>query len=246
MTQRFAALLKRLEPPLKNTSVKDLAVKDSTFTWFDLAIAVGIVADFTLSLLDMASHWWYIGLLEVFLALYLLALLLFKSIRPLLARLLLASFIAGICELFTDVSGQYIVHSLVYPVGEPMLWTSPLYMPLSWMVILTHLGYVAWRLTAVLGRWKAALISGIWGAIQIPLYEEMAYYAGWWRYRPTHLMIGHTPIYVLLFEGLVVALLAFLYDRLERRSWSQVAVIGLLLGIWMPIAALVAWLLLGL
>jgi hypothetical protein len=101
---------------------------------------------------------------------------------------LLAGFIAGLCELFTDASGQYVVHSLFYPIGEPMLWTSPLYMPLSWMVILTHLGYGAWRLRGLWGWRKAALVCGMWGAIQIPLYEEMAYYAHWWRYKPTHLM----------------------------------------------------------
>ncbi len=74
----------------------------------------------------------------------------------------------------------------------------------------------------------------------------MAYYGGWWRYKPVHLMIGHTPIYVLLFEGLVVAALPLLYDRIERRSWRQVALIGVILGVWIPVAALVAWLLLGL
>ena len=249
MIQNSLSLLKKLAPPAfaKTRVEKSLAELATArkLTWLDIAIGLGIVSDFVLSLVDVNTHWWYIGSIEVFLSLYLLALLLVPAIRPLVGRLLLAGFIAGICELFTDASGQYVVHSLVYPTGEPTLWTSPLYMPLSWMVILTHLGYVAWRLRALVGWQKAALLSGIWGALQIPAYEEMAYYAGWWRYLPTRLMIGHTPLYVLPFEGLVVAALVLLYDRIERRSWLQVAIIGIILGAWMPIAALASWLLFG-
>lgn len=245
-----SSLLKRFVPsPFARTnSEKFLAEKASahTFTWLDAAIGVGILSDFVLSFIDITTHWWYVGAIEVVLSIYLLALLFFKNLRPLVGRLLLAGFIAGVCELFTDASGQKFAHSLIYPVGEPTLWTSPLYMPLSWMVILTHLGYVAWRLQALLGVRKAAILSGLLGAIQIPLYEEMAYYGGWWRYKPTHLMLGHTPLYVLLFEGLIVAALPLLYDRIERRAWSQVALLGVIVGAWMPFAALFSWLLLGL
>jgi hypothetical protein len=249
MLQSGTSLLKRLAPPAfakspTEKSLAELAIA-RRLTWLDIAIGLGILADFVLSLVDATTRWWYVGSIEVALSLYLLALLLIPGMRPLVGRLMLAGFIAGICELFTDASGQYVVHSLVYPVGELTLWTSPLYMPLSWMVVLTHLGYIAWRLRALVGWRKATLLSGMWGALQIPAYEEMAYYGGWWRYLPTRLMIGHTPAYVLPFEGLVVAALALLYDRIERRSWSQVAIIGLLLGAWMPIAALASWLLLG-
>jgi len=242
--------LKRFAPSsfaITNTE-KYLAEKASarTFTWFDLAIGVGIVADFLLSLLNVTTHWSNVGTITVMLSLYLLTLVCLRRIRPLVGRLLLAGFIAGICELFTDASGQSVAHSLIYPTGEPTLWTSPLYMPLSWMVILTHLGYVAWRLRAILGWRKTAVIGGLLGAIQIPIYEEMAYYGGWWYYRPTHLMLGHTPLYVLLFEGLIVAALPLLCDRIERRAWSQVALIGIVVGAWMPFAALFSWLLLGL
>ncbi len=244
------AFMKQLSPPAfaSNHTEQYLAEKASTrrLTWLDLVIGGGILSDLVLSLLDATTKWWYVGLIEVFLSLYLLLWLLARGIRPLLGRLLLAGFIAGICELFTDASGQYVAHSLIYPAGALTLWTSPLYMPLSWMVVLTHLGYVAWRLRVLLGWRRASLLSAILGAIQIPLYEEMAYYGGWWRYKPVHLMLGHTPIYVLLFEGLIVAALPLLYDRIERRAWKQVALIGVIVGAWMPFAAVIAWLLLGL
>ncbi|HEY5002397.1 MAG TPA: hypothetical protein VII61_04555 [Ktedonobacteraceae bacterium] len=244
------AFLKQASPPASANTYEEhyLAEKASTrrLTWLDLVIAGGILSDLVLSLVDATMKWWYIGLVEVFLSLYLLSWLLARGIRPLLGRLLLAGFIAGVCELFTDASGQYVVHSLIYPTGALTLWTSPLYMPLSWMVVLTHLGYLAWRLRVVMGWRKASLLSAILGAIQIPIYEEMAYYGGWWRYKPVHLMLGHTPIYVLLFEGLIVAALPLLYDRIERRAWRQVALIGVIVGVWMAVAALVAWLVLGL
>ncbi len=249
MLRISTSFLKQLAPPVSvsNSAEQYLTEKASAhkITWLDLVIGGSVLSDLALSLLDSTTKWWYIGTIEVFLSLYLLVWLLARRIRPLLGRLMLAGFIAGICELFTDASGQYVAHSLIYPMGALTLWTSPLYMPLSWMVILTHLGYITWRLRALLGWRRASLLSAILGAIQIPLFEEMAYYGGWWRYTPVHLMIGHTPIYVLLFEGLVVAALPLLYDRIERRSWKQVALLGVIVGVWMPIAALISWLLLG-
>lgn len=249
MIQINTTFLKQFFPPpfASNHAEQYLAEKAAIhkLTWLDLVIAGGILSDLVLSVLDATTKWWYVGLIEVFLSLYLFCWLFARGIRPLLGRLLLASFIAGICELFTDASGQYVAHSLIYPVGALTLWTSPLYMPLSWMVILTYLGYIAWRLRVLLGWRRASLLSAILGAIQIPIYEELAYYGNWWRYKPVHLMLGHTPVYVLLFEGLIVAALPLLYDRIERRAWKQVALIGVVVGAWMPVAALVAWLLTG-
>jgi hypothetical protein len=120
-----------------------------------------------------------------------------------------------------------------------------LYMPLSWLVTLTYLGYMSWRLRALLGWRIAILLCGLIGAIDIPVFEEISYYGGWWRYMPTHFRFGHTPVYVVLFEGLVVASLPLLFDRLERRSWIETGMLGVVVGIWMAISALTAWLLLG-
>ncbi|HZS75424.1 MAG TPA: hypothetical protein VFA41_02325 [Ktedonobacteraceae bacterium] len=250
MLQESTSLLRRLMTienavtPLEKRLEQRAVVR--YITHLDVVVLVGIVLCFVSTLIDAVTRWWYVGAVDVFLALYWLAFVVaWKEARTLLGRFMLAGLIAGICELFTDASGHYVVHSLIYPVGEWMLWASPIYMPLSWVVILTHLGYVGWRLRALPGLRPAMLVCGLWGAIQIPLYEEMAYYGGWWRYTPTHLMLGHTPAYVLLFEGLIVACLPLLYDRIERRSWLQVTVIGIVLGAWMPFAALAAWLLLG-
>lgn len=175
----------------------------------------------------------------------LLGLALRPAWRPLLLRLLGFGVVAGACELFTDFAGETVAHSLSYPAQEPMLWASPAYMPFSWMVVLTTIGYLAWRLdTLGLRRWQAMALTALWGALNIPFYEEMAYTAGWWRYAQTR-TIFHTPAYVLLFEGLIGLTLPLLLAHIEWRGMGAVVARGLALGAWMPFAALIAWLLIG-
>jgi hypothetical protein len=215
-------------------------------TRLDVAIAFVILLDFVLTYIDSVTNWLYIGIIDLVLtALLLLLFICMRYFRPLLGRLMLVGLVAGICELFTDASGQYVVHSLIYPDGGLTIWTSPLYMPLSWLVTLTYLGYISWRLRALVGWRNAIFLCGLLGAVDIPLFEEISYHGGWWRYVPTHLMFGHTPAYVALFEGLVVAALPLLFDRLERRSWIETIALGVVVGIWMAISALTAWLFLG-
>ncbi len=180
-------------------------------------------------------------------ALALLGLALRRAWRPLLLRLLAFGLVAGACELFTDYSGEVVAHSLSYPPGEPMLWASPVYMPISWMVVLTQIGYLAWRLDTLAPsppRWLTMALVGLWGALNIPFYEEMAYHAGWWSYAHAP-SLGHTPYYVLLFEGLIALALPPLLAGIERRSLRATLLRGLALGVWIPCAALAAWLLLG-
>jgi hypothetical protein len=195
----------------------------------------------------LALGWITAAVLDAIYTIYLLALALHAAWRPLLLRLMALGLVAGVCELFTDASGEHVVHSLIYPQGAPMLWDSPVYMPVSWMVSLTLLGYLGWRLRELSPRvslWAAALVTGLAGAVIVPFYEEMAYLAGWWRYASAP-GLWHTPYYVALFEGLVVAALPVLLMGLQRRTWAAVALRGLALGAWMPVAALMAWLLIG-
>src|SRR5438552_16739635 len=108
------SFLKQLTPPASpsNHTEQYLAEKAAihSLTWFDLVIGGGLLADLVLSLLDATTRWSYVGLIEVFLTLYLLMWLPARGIRPLLGRLLLAGIIASVCELFTDDSGQYVAH----------------------------------------------------------------------------------------------------------------------------------------
>jgi hypothetical protein len=197
----------------------------------------------------LARGWITAALIDTLALVYLAALLARSAWRPLVGRLMLLGLVAGIFELFTDAAGHQFARSLFYPQGQPLLWDSPFYMPLSWMIVLTQLGYLAWRLAGLLpgGRipWRVILLTGLAGAVNVPFYEEVAYHAGWWRYAPTVLHLGHTPAYVLLFEGLVAAVLPLLTLELLKLRLPMVAARGAILGLWMPCAALLAWLLLG-
>ena len=250
MIQASISLIKKLTHPALAETEQERSLAQfaeaHNITRLDAGIAFVVLADFVLTSIDSVTKWCYVGFIDIILTALLLLLFVGMRIsRPLLGRLMLVGFVAGICELFTDASGQYVVHSLIYPRGELTIWTSPLYMPLSWLVTLTYLGYMSWRLRALLGWRIAILLCGLIGAIDIPVFEEISYYGGWWRYVPTHFMFGHTPVYVVLFEGLVIATLPLLFDRLERRSWIETGLLGGVIGIWMAISALTAWLLLG-
>lgn len=176
--------------------------------------------------------------------------------QPVIARLLLFGLIAGVCELATDGAGEQVVHSLSYPTGEPQLWRSPIYMPVSWMLVVSLLAYLGWRLWQLapglpgvhrmpLPSAVAVVFTGLSGALVVLFFEETASYAGWWGYAPTRLMVGHTPAYVVLFEGMLAALLPLLAANLSALRWRAVVLRGVALGAWMPVAALVAWLVLG-
>ena len=250
MTQTSFSLIKKLSPPAFAETQQERSLtkfaEARRIIPMDVAIAFVILLDYVLTSIDAITKWFYVGIIDLLLTALLLVILgTMRKFRPLLGRLMLVGLVAGICELFTDASGQFVVHSLKYPAGELTIWTSPLYMPLSWLVTLTYLGYMSWRLRALLGWRIAILLCGFLGAIDIPLFEEISYFGGWWRYVPTHFMLGHTPAYVALFEGLIVAVLPLLFDRLERRTWMETVVMGVVLGIWMAVAALTAWLLLG-
>jgi hypothetical protein len=189
--------------------------------WITAAITDGVVLVYLAGLLQARPEW-----------------------RPLIGRLLLLGLTAGMLELATDAAGEQVAHSLVYPAGEPMIWQSPVYMPISWMVVLTLLGYLGWRLAGRLPLWQAAALGGLAGMLIIPFYEESAWYAGWWRYT-TLPRLGHTPVYVFAFEGAIVAILPLLMRGLERLAPAWVAARGLLLGAWMPLVAFILWRLLG-
>lgn len=219
------------------------------FTTLDAAflgvLALMVVCHVAAALL--ARGWVTAAATDALVALCLLIMAARPAWRPLLLRLFVLGLVAGVLELFTDASGEHVAHSLIYPTGEPMLWDSPLYMPLSWAVVLTQLGYLGWRLRGLvppLRLWHAVALAGFFGALTVPFYEEMAYYAGWWRYTPV-LRVGHTPIYVLFFEGAIAALLPLITGQLLARPVRHAALLGVVVGVWMPVVALLAWLAVG-
>jgi hypothetical protein len=216
------------------------------FTALDGAMLGSLALSVTLNIVSARLHagWVTAALTNALVGGYLGALCLRAAWRPVLARLALFGLVAGALELATDAAGQGFAHSLVYPAGEPLLWTSPVYMPLSWMLVLMQVGYLAWRLGALAAMPVAVTLCALWCGLNIPFYEEMAYHAGWWRYAAA-LAIGHTPLYVLCFEALIGASLPPLLATLEQWRWRDALWRGVVAGAWMPVAALASWLLLG-
>lgn len=234
-------------PAAAAEAVADLAAPRLTRLDGALLGLLALMVALHISAAALAIGWPTAVATDLVAAVYLLALAARRAWRPLLARLFLLGLVAGVLELFTDAAGESFAHSLIYPPAQPMLWASPIYMPLSWAIVLTQLGYLGWRLAGLTPRLPlalAVLLTGLAGAAIVPFYEEMAYYAGWWHYAAApHL--GHTPLYVPLFEGGIAASLPIVTRALLRLPVSRAALAGVLVGVWMPCAALIAWLALG-
>ena len=126
-------------------------------------------------------------------------------------RLLLFGLVLGFGELVADALCVRYTGTLDYSVARtPLLWRSPFWMPLAWMVISVQIGYWGTLLMGRLGTWRGAALTALVGAVNIPFYEQMAYYTHWWQYRNC-LMWNHAPVYVIaaeLFIGLCLAPLA--------------------------------------
>src|ERR1035437_2125223 len=111
------------------------------------------------------------------------AILIFHVIRrrdSFMAHLMFCGLVVGFVELAADAWLVEGTRTLDYSLGGgPMLWRSPVWMPLAWEVVAVQFGYIGSRLA---DRWGSVglLATGILGAINIPFYEEMARRTNWW------------------------------------------------------------------
>ena len=143
----------------------------------------------------------------------------------LLARFLLVGVVAGVTELVADAWLVDYTRTLDYSIGGgPMIWRSPLWMPLAWEVVAVQFGYVGLRLRERFGK-SGLLMIGLLGAINIPFYEEMARRIHWWQYSGCK-MISYTPWYIILGEFGIAVTFALLARTLRRGSWRVAVVAG--------------------
>jgi hypothetical protein len=144
----------------------------------------------------------------------------------LLARFLLFGLLVGFPELPADAWLVDYTRTLDCSIGGgPMIWRSPLWMPLAWEVVAVQFGYIGLRLWERFG--KAGLVMiGLLGAINIPFYEEMARRIHWWQYSGCR-MISFTPWYIILGEFGIAIALALLAGTLRRGSWRQAVIAGI-------------------
>jgi hypothetical protein len=154
----------------------------------------------------------------------------FRMRDLLMLRLMAFGLVIGVAELATDAWLVYTTGTLDYSIGGgPMLWCSPIWMPLAWQIVAVQFGYIGLRLYEAMGV-QGLFITGLFGAINIPFYEEMALHVHWWRYENCR-MIFHTPWYVILGEFLITMALGRLATCARQRSMGRVFTAGVLGGI---------------
>ena len=139
----------------------------------------------------------------------------------LLGRFLLFGVLVGFAELPADAWLVEYTRTLDYSIGGgPMIWRSPLWMPLAWEVVTVQFGYIGLRLWERFGK------VGLLGAINIPFYEEMARRIHWWQYNGCR-MISFTPWYIILGEFGSALGFALLARTLRRGSWREAVIAGI-------------------
>ena len=148
-----------------------------------------------------------------------------------LKRLLIFGIAAGFVELLADCWLVKNTGTLVYPMDEPMIACSPLYMPFAWAVILIQIGYLGWLVSNKEKMWVSMLCSTLIGFAVIPLFEHWAKNAGWWYYQNCK-MIFNTPWYIILAEGLICSFLPFFYKHIYRKNYSAQLILGIIEGLW--------------
>jgi hypothetical protein len=147
----------------------------------------------------------------------------------LLARLLLFGVVVGFTELAADAWLVDYTRTLDYSIGGgPMIWRSPLWMPLAWEVVAVQFGYIGLRLWERFGK-TGLLMIGLLGAVNIPFYEEMARRIHWWQYSGCR-MISYTPWYIILGEFGIAVAFSLLARTLRRGSWRVAFVSGVIGG----------------
>ena len=148
----------------------------------------------------------------------------------LLVRFLLFGLAVGFAELPADAWLVDYTRTLDYSIGGgPMIWRSPLWMPLAWEVVAVQFGYIGLRLWERFG-WAGLLMIGLLGAINIPFYEEMARKIHWWQYSGCR-MISFTPWYIILGEFGIAIVLTLLARTLRRGSWRVAILAGIAGGL---------------
>jgi hypothetical protein len=158
----------------------------------------------------------------------------------LLGRFLIFGLTVGLTELAADAWLVDYTRTLDYSIGGgPIIWRSPIWMPLAWEVVAVQFGYIGLRLWERFGKTGLVMI-GLVGAINIPFYEEMARRIHWWQYDGCR-MISYTPWYIILGEFGIAVAFAWL-ARMVRRSVCRAVVAGIFGGVSIFICYAVAFL----
>lgn len=151
----------------------------------------------------------------------------------LIGQLFVFGLVAGLAELPSDWWSVTQIDALVYVKAGWFVWESPLYMPLAYVVVITQLGYLAYWLNNRMGLLKSTLLMGLIGGINVPAYEFLAKYAGYWYYQNVNMIFDAVPYYIIGGEVAFAAALPVMVSRFPRSGWPMILVYGLVLGVVM-------------
>ena len=173
---------------------------------------------------------WQTAALSVGLELVMLAVFCLRHPEPLFARLLVFGLAVGFTELLNDT---YLIDRdiLVYWPGGPYVWKTPLYMPLSWALIMVSSGMVSVWLYQTLGPVKAVAGVIILSALYIPGFEAMAAKADWWHYQHVRMYRNLAPDFVILGEALLAIPLPWMSVTLARKGFGVAVGLGVVEGL---------------
>ena len=220
---------------------KDQTSAERKRTYWVLAIMAAsilvLIIDSQIGPSIVTAEVWGYGFSAIFL------LLAFMLRDDLLKKIYLFSLLAGFCELPADHYLVAFTETLIYPSDEPMIWSSPLYMPFSWSVVLVEFGYISWLLLRKLNVLSSGLVLAVMGACLVPLYEHWAISSGWWSYHNTE-MWGPVPIYIIIAEGLLMVPVPYFIGKIAKAGLRLVGISAIAEGLVMLLACLIAIMLL--
>jgi len=170
--------------------------------------------------------------------------LLWKRDR-LIGCLLVFALVVGFGELPSDAFSVLVKHTLVYAPGEPMIWASPLYMPLTWVAVMVQMGFISWWLCQRVKLGVAMAILGLIGAGYVPLFEYLSHSANFYYYQNCRMLMGVTPYYIILAEGLLCAALPPLVRCIEKYSWRGWIGLGIVESLVVYVASRLAFAMVG-
>jgi hypothetical protein len=151
-------------------------------------------------------------------------------------KLFVFGIVAGIAELPSDWFSVSVKGVLTYPANEPMIWTSPLYMPLGYSVLLVQFGWVGWRVLQRHGLLASVIVTGLVGGLNVPIYEYLARGADYWTYQNTAMLFGAVPYYIPAGEVVFMAVVPLMLRRLDRGGLWTAAGLGVIEGAVMFVA----------
>jgi len=184
------------------------------------------------------------GAVLTFLIVGIIAIDTFRRNDDLFKKLLLFGLITGILELATDHWAVAVTETLVYP-SQPLLWSSPFFMPLSWTIIMVQFGFIALFLLERWGMFVAIIGASVLGGINIPLYEFLSSKAGFWHYQNCAMIFDTTPYYVIFGEVLLASPLAWIALQINKGNQKTALGFGILEGAWILVGSVLSYALFG-